>query len=104
LVSYLVHAEKVDAAEVEHWLNKRSGLLGVSGLPNDRRELMAAYEANPRARRAVEVFCYRARKYLGAYLAVVGGAEAVIFSGGIGGDSPRAPQQRLPTIGSGTLK
>ena len=52
------------------------------------RELMAAYDANPRARLAVEVFCYRARKYLGAYLAVVGGAEAVIFSGGIGENSP----------------
>ena len=87
LVSYLAHEEKVDAAEVEHWLNKRSGLLGISGLSNDMRELMAAYDANPRARLAVEVFCYRARKYLGAYLAVVGEAEAVIFSGGIGENS-----------------
>ena len=52
------------------------------------RELMAAYDANPRARLAVEVFCYRAQKYLGAYLAVVGEAEAVIFSGGIGENSP----------------
>jgi acetate kinase len=88
LVSYLAQEEKVDAVEVEQWLNKRSGLLGVSGLSNDMRELMAAYDANPRARLAVEVFCYRARKYLGAYLAVVGGAEAVIFSGGIGENSP----------------
>ena len=88
LVSYLAQEEKVDAAEVEHWLNKRSGLLGVSGLSNDMRELMAAYETNPRARLAVDMFCYRARKYLGAYLAVVGGAEAVIFSGGIGENSP----------------
>jgi acetate kinase len=88
LVSYLAQEEKVDAVEVEHWLNKRSGLLGISGLSNDMRELMAAYDANPRARLAVEVFCYRARKYLGAYLAVVGGAEAVIFSGGIGENSP----------------
>jgi acetate kinase len=88
LVSYLAHEEKVDAAEVEHWLNKRSGLLGISGLSNDMRELMAAYEANPRARLAVDVFCYRARKYLGAYLAVLGEAEAVIFSGGIGENSP----------------
>jgi len=88
LVSYLAQEERVDATEVEQWLNKRSGLLGISGLSNDMRELMAAYDANPRARLAVEVFCYRARKYLGAYLAVVGGAEAVIFSGGIGENSP----------------
>jgi acetate kinase len=52
------------------------------------RELLAVYNANPRARLAVDVFCYRARKYLGAYLAVLGGAEAIIFSGGIGENSP----------------
>jgi acetate kinase len=93
LVSYLAQEEKVDAAEVEHWLNKRSGLLGISGLSSDMRELMAAYDTNPRARLAVEVFCYRARKYLGAYLAVVGEAEAVIFSGGIGENSPVAREK-----------
>jgi acetate kinase len=88
LVSYLAHKEGVTADEVEEWLNKRSGLLGLSGVANDMRELTAAYDKNPRARLAVDVFCYRARKYLGAYLAVLGGAEAVIFSGGIGENSP----------------
>jgi acetate kinase len=89
LVSYLARKESVDAAEVEDWLNHRSGLLGLSGLSNDMRELIAAYEDDPRARLAVDVFCYRARKYLGAYLAVLEGAgEAVIFSGGIGENSP----------------
>jgi len=87
LVSYLARKEAVDAAEVEQWLNQRSGLLGLSGISNDMRELAAAYDRNPRARLAVEVFCYRARKYLGAYLAVLGGAEAVMFSGGIGENS-----------------
>ena len=88
LVSYLVKEDNIDAAEVESLLNKRSGLLGISGLSGDMRELIAAYGANHRARLAVDVFCYRARKYLGAYLAVLGGAEAVIFSGGIGENSP----------------
>jgi len=88
LVSYLARKENVEAAEIENWLNHRSGLLGLSGLSNDMRELTAAYDKNPRARLAVDVFCYRARKYLGAYLAVLGGAEAVIFSGGIGENSP----------------
>ena len=88
LVSYLARKEAVDAAEVEQWLNQRSGLLGLSGISNDMRELAAAYDKNPRARLAVEAFCYRARKYLGAYLAVLGGAEAVMFSGGIGENSP----------------
>ena len=87
LVSYLARKENVDAEEVESWLNKRSGLLGVSGLSNDMRDLAAVYEENPRARLAVDLFCYRARKYIGAYLAALGGAEAVIFSGGIGENS-----------------
>jgi acetate kinase len=53
------------------------------------RELTAAYQTNPRSQLAVDIFCYRARKYLGAYLAVLkGAAEAVIFSGGIGENSP----------------
>ena len=89
LVSYLARKEQVDAAEVESWLNKRSGLLGLSGLSNDMRELTAAYHTNPRARLAVDVFCYRARKYMGAYLAALeGSADAVILSGGIGENSP----------------
>jgi acetate kinase len=88
LVSYLARKEAVDAAEIENLLNKRSGLLGLSGISADMRELTAAYDKNPRARLAVAAFCYRARKYLGAYLAVVSGAEAVIFSGGIGENSP----------------
>lgn len=88
LVSFLAEKEKADAAEVEKWLNQRSGLLGLSGLSNDMRELLAAYDRDSRARFAVDLFCYRARKYLGAYLAALGGAQAVIFSGGIGENTP----------------
>ena len=88
LVSYLAHEENVGSMEVESWLNKRSGLLGLSGLSSDMRQLVSAYETNPRARLAVDAFCYRCRKYLGAYLAVLGGARAVIFSGGIGENVP----------------
>jgi acetate kinase len=88
LVSYLAKAENIDAAEVENLLNKRSGLLGISGLSADMREIIAASGANPRARLAIDVFCYRARKYLGAYLAALDGTEAVIFSGGIGENAP----------------
>ena len=69
-------------------LNTRSGLLGVSGISSDMRELIAVYKDNPRARLAIDVFCYRARKYLGAYLAALQGADAVVFSGGIGEHLP----------------
>jgi len=89
LVSYLARKEQVDAAQVEGWLNKRSGLLGLSGISNDMRELTAAYSTHAGARLAIDVFCYRARKYLGAYLAALSGAsQAVIFSGGIGENAP----------------
>ena len=90
IVGYLSEREKVEPAEVERWLNERSGLLGLSGLSNDMRELLRAAEQNrdQRAEFAIDLFCYRARKYLGAYLALVGGADAIIFGGGIGENAP----------------
>ena len=90
IVSYLVEKEAVPASEVERWLNERSGLLGVSGRSNDMRELLRAVreEQDERASLAIDMFCYRARKYIGSYLAVLGGADALIFGGGIGEASP----------------
>ena len=88
IVAHLVRAEGVTAETVDGWLNERSGLLGLSGRSADVRELLAAESTDARARLALDVFCYRARKYVGAYLAVLGGADAVIFTGGIGEHSP----------------
>jgi len=65
--------------------NKQSGLLGVSGLSNDMRNLIAHAESgNARARLAISIFCYRIRKYVGAYTAVLGSLDALVFTGGIG--------------------
>ena len=71
-------------------LNKQSGLLGVSGLTADMRELLAEERENDdrRARLAIDVFCYRVKKYIGAYLAAMNGADAIVFAGGIGENSP----------------
>ena len=88
IVTHLAQVEGVSASTVMHWLNERSGLLGLSGLSADVRDLIAAEATDPRARLALEVFCYRARKYVGAYLAALGGADAVLFTGGIGEHSP----------------
>jgi acetate kinase len=90
IVSYLSEREKVEPAEVERWLNERSGLLGLSGRSPDMRELLRAaeQEQDERAKFAIDLFCYRVRKYLGAYLAVLGGADAVVFGGGIGENAP----------------
>ena len=90
IVSYLSEREKVEASEVERWLNERSGLLGLSGRSNDMRELLRAaeQEQDKRAEFAIDLFCYRVRKYLGSYLAVLGGADAIVFGGGIGENAP----------------
>jgi len=88
LVGHLARVEGVSVDVVEQWLNDRSGLAGISGGTRDMRDLIARREGDARARLAVEMFCYRARKYLGAYLAALGGARAVVFTGGIGENSP----------------
>lgn len=89
IVDFVAAKEGLTAQEVETLLNKQSGLLGISGLTNDMRELLAEASENNdrRARLAIEIFCYRARKYVGAFLAAVGGADAIIFTGGIGENS-----------------
>jgi len=85
LPGFLARREGVGIEEIEDWLNTRSGLLGVSGRSRDMRTLLqAAQQGDTRAELAVEMFCYRVRKYIGAYLAVLGGADAVVFGGGIG--------------------
>jgi len=90
IVDFISVKEGLSAREVETLLNKQSGLLGISGLTNDMRELLAEEKENNdrRAHLAIEVFCYRVRKYIGAFLAGTGGADAVIFTGGIGENSP----------------
>lgn len=89
IVDFVAAKEGLSSHDVETLLNKQSGLLGISGLTNDMRELLAEARENNdrRARLAIEIFCYRARKYIGAFLAAVGGADAIVFTGGIGENS-----------------
>jgi acetate kinase len=90
VLDYISVKEGLDLRGVENLLNKQSGLLGISGLTNDMRELLEEAEEHydRRARLAIELFCYRARKYVGAYLAAMGGADAVVFTGGVGQNAP----------------
>ncbi len=86
----LIEREELTTREAEELLNKRSGLLGLSGRSNDMRDILAAAEAGePDSELAVRAFCYRAKKYVGAYLSILGGADAVIFGGGIGENLPK---------------
>lgn len=86
ILDYIGSKEGLSLPEIEAFLNKQSGLLGISGLTNDMRELLAeeAEHGDRRARLAIEIFCYRVRKYIGAYLAALDGADAIVFAGGIG--------------------
>src|ERR1700722_12301865 len=88
IVNFIARKENLSASEVDALLNTQSGLLGISGLTNDMRELQAKERDDHRAGLAIEMFCYRARKYIGSYLAAMGGADAVVFTGGIGENSP----------------
>src|SRR5205085_1049601 len=90
IIDYLAVKEGLSLQQLEAMLNKQSGLIGISGLTNDMRELLEeSHEHNDRrARLAIEIFCYRARKYIGAYLAAMGGADAIVFTGGIGENAP----------------
>jgi acetate kinase len=91
LVAILGETLRLGPAEVVRLLNTKSGLLGLSGVSNDMRLILkAAAEGNERARLALEVFCSRARKYVGSYLVALGGADALVFSAGIGENSPEA--------------
>jgi acetate kinase len=89
IVNIIGRKEGLSCSEVDALLNTQSGLLGVSGLTNDMRELQAEMKEHDdrRVRLAIEIFSYRARKYIGAFLAAMGGADAIVFTGGIGENS-----------------
>ncbi len=89
IIAYLCDKEKLTADKVIEILNKTSGLAGISGLTNDYRDLLkAAEENNTRAKLAIEMFFYRIKKYIGAYMAVMNGVDAIVFTAGIGENQP----------------
>jgi acetate kinase len=84
VIVYLLKERGMDAAAINRMVNKDAGLLGVSGSSSDMRDLLLQEAANPRAAAAVELFCYQAKKFLGALSAVLGGLDTLVFTGGIG--------------------
>ncbi|MDZ7288620.1 MAG: acetate kinase [candidate division KSB1 bacterium] len=95
VLEFLSHKEGMSFSEIDTLLNKQSGLLGISGLTNDMRDLLDEEREHQdrRAKLAIDIFCQRVKKYIGAYLAEMGGAEAIIFTGGIGENSPLIRQR-----------
>jgi acetate kinase len=96
LVLYVMGKENLTVGEATAMLNKHSGLVGISGISSDMREIENEVEkGEERAELALDVFAYRVRKYVGAYAAAMGGIDAVTFTGGIGSNSPEVRARSL---------
>jgi len=100
VLAFLERTDGLTASQSEELLNKKSGLLGLSGVSSDMREILQAADAGqPRALLALKTYCYRVRKYLGAYVASMGGLDAVVFTGGIGQGSAEVRALALQGLG-----
>jgi acetate kinase len=101
IVLYLLETRQMSIAEVSDLLNRRSGLLGLAAIgSSDMRDVEEAIDAgDPNARLAFEVFCHRVRKYIGAYTAVMGGVDVIVFTGGIGENSSRVRAEVCRAMG-----
>jgi acetate kinase len=101
ILEYLAHKEGMGLHEIEALLNKQSGLLGISGLTEDMRDLLAeeAENGDRRAHLAVEMFCLRVKKYIGAYHAAYPGTDAIVFTGGIGENSAVVRERIVAGLG-----
>jgi acetate kinase len=84
ILLYLMDEKGYDARQLERLLNQRSGLIGISGISSDMKTLLDQRATEPHAAQAIELFCYTARKYIGALSAVLGGLDTLVFTGGIG--------------------
>jgi acetate kinase len=93
---YLQNKAGLSMNEVDKILNKSSGLLGVSDVSSDMKTLLASDE--PDARLAVAIYCYRVKKYLGAYMAALGGVDSILFGGGVGENAPQIRRKILENM------
>ncbi len=99
VILYIMGKEGLILSEANTLLNKHSGLIGISGESSDMREIISSMnEGSKRAKYAFEIFCYRVRKYIGAYAAALGGVDAVVFTGGIGENSPDVRRESLTDL------
>jgi acetate kinase len=90
ILTFIMDKEEIGIAAVNTLINKQSGMLGITGISSDMREIedAATKDENHRARLGLDMFIYRAKKYIGAYIAAMSGVDLLIFSGGIGENSP----------------
>jgi acetate kinase len=94
LLSYLLMRERVSAKALQKMVNHESGLLGVSEISADVRDLLAREAADGRARDALDLICYQAKKWIGSFAAALGGLDTLVFAGGVG-ENAAAVRQRI---------
>jgi acetate kinase len=105
ILTYLMRAEKFTGQQLDDLLNKKSGLLGISGLSGDMRQIVAAMkDGNPRAKLAFDIFVHHLQSGIGAMIAVLGGVDALVFSAGIGEHSPEVRAAACANFGFLGLK
>ena len=96
IVPFIMEKENMTPAEVDSYLNKKCGFIGISGVSSDSRDVEAAMkEGNDRAKLTYEMLCYQIKKFIGAYSASMGGLDAVVFTAGIGEHAPLIREQSL---------
>ena len=96
IVMFLMEKQNLSLEQINNILNKKSGLLGVSGVSNDLRDILeAASKGNERAKLAFEIYCYRVKKFIGAYAAAMGGVDAIVFTAGAGENSPEVREKSV---------
>jgi len=88
LAPYLTRTEQMTTSQFYKMVNHESGLLGVSETSSDMRDLLGREKQDVRAAEAVALFCYQAKKWIGAYVAALGGLDTLVFAGGIGENAP----------------
>lgn len=89
IIPFLMKKENMNPDQIDAYLNKKSGVLGISGVSSDFRDIEdASAEGNERAQLALDIFAYRVRKYIGSYVAAMGGVDAIAFTAGLGENSP----------------
>jgi len=98
LLSFLARTEGMTPAQFERMVNQQSGLLGISEISSDLRDLLAKEATDVRAKDAVALFCYQAKKWIGAYAAALGGLVTLVFTGGIGENAPVVRKKSIQRV------
>jgi len=105
LVPYVMEKEDLSTQEIDNIMNKNSGMLGLTETTNDMREIQEeAFRGNEKHKMALDVYCHRLRKYIGAYLVVLGGVDAIVFTGGVGEKSEYVREHALMNLESLGIK